>query len=225
MSRRETAEPLPETPSGRDGDRTAWSLREAGLPNARAAPIHAALPASDRSRRARGGQENALYRETSSPIRHASRDPASPRRWVSDQPQAGRASLAPGRAPGASEATQTPSPGKLRARLHALPTEIPEPHIWSYDFVADQTEDGRRLKTFVVMDEFSRRCLALEVGRRFTSEDVIDTMRVLFDLYGTPTHVRSDNGPELIATALRCWLWRRGTDTLFIEPGSPWENA
>jgi len=98
-------------------------------------------------------------------------------------------------------------------------------HVWSYDFVADQTEDGRRLKVFVVVDEYTRRSLALEVGRRFTSEDVIDTMRVLFELYGAPTHIRSDNGPELIATALRRWLGRRGTGTLFIEPGSPWENA
>lgn len=98
-------------------------------------------------------------------------------------------------------------------------------HVWSYDFVADQTEDGRRLKIFVVVDEYTRRCLALEVGRRFTSEDVIDTMRVLFDLYGAPTHIRSDNGPELIATALRRWLACRGTGTLYIEPGSPWENA
>ncbi len=98
-------------------------------------------------------------------------------------------------------------------------------HVWSYDFVADQTEDGRRLKIFVVVDEYTRRCLALEVGRHFTSEDVIETMRVLFDLYGPPTHIRSDNGPELIAEALRGWLARRGTGTLYIEPGSPWENA
>ncbi len=98
-------------------------------------------------------------------------------------------------------------------------------HVWSYDFVADQTEDGRRMKIFVVVDEYTRRSLSLEVGRRFTSQDVIDTMRVLFEIYGTPTHIRSDNGPELIANELRRWLARRGTGTLFIEPGSPWENA
>ncbi|MCG8466781.1 MAG: IS3 family transposase [Gemmatimonadetes bacterium] len=98
-------------------------------------------------------------------------------------------------------------------------------HVWSYDFVSDQTEDGRRLKIFAVLDEFSRRCLALRVGRRFASEDVIDTMRTLFERHGPPTHVRSDNGPEMIATELRKWLVRRGTGTLFIEPGSPWENG
>lgn len=98
-------------------------------------------------------------------------------------------------------------------------------HVWSYDFVSDQTEDGRRIKIFVVVDEYTRRCLSLEVGRRFTSQEVIDTMRVLFEIYGAPTHVRSDNGPEFIAHDLRGWLSRRGAGTLFIEPGSPWENA
>jgi putative transposase len=98
-------------------------------------------------------------------------------------------------------------------------------HVWSYDFVADQTEDGRRLKILVVVDEFTRRSLALEVGRCFTSEDVIEVMRVLFELHGAPTHIRSDNGPEMIADGLRRWLARRGTGTLYIAPGSPWENA
>ncbi len=129
------------------------------------------------------------------------------------------------------EGLQVPQKQRKRRRLgtsaHGCIRHRPEypNHVWSYDFVADQTEDGRRLKIFVVIDEYTRRCLALEVGRRFTSEDVIDTMRALFELYGTPTHVRSDNGPELIATALRRWLGRRGTGTLYIEPGSPWENA
>jgi len=98
-------------------------------------------------------------------------------------------------------------------------------HVWSYDFVSDQTEDGRRLKIFAVIDEHTRRCLALKVGRHFTSEHVIDTMRDLFEIHDVPTHVRSDNGPELIAVALRRWLLRRGTGTLYIEPGSPWENG
>jgi len=98
-------------------------------------------------------------------------------------------------------------------------------HVWSYDFVADQTEDGRRLKVFVVIDEFTRRSLALEVARSFTSADVQETLRVLFEIYGVPDHIRSDNGPEFIAHALRRWLGQRGVGTLFIAPGSPWENG
>jgi len=87
-------------------------------------------------------------------------------------------------------------------------------HVWSYDFVADQTEDGRRLKILVVIDEYTRRSIALEVGRSFRSEDVIEVMRVLFGLHGASTHIRSDNGPEFIANGLRLWLSRRGTGTL-----------
>ena len=98
-------------------------------------------------------------------------------------------------------------------------------HVWSYDFVAEQTVDGRRMKIFVVIDEFTRRCLALEVARSFTSDDVHETLRALFEIYGVPAHIRSDNGPEFIANALRRWLAWRGVGTLFIAPGSPWENG
>ena len=91
--------------------------------------------------------------------------------------------------------------------------------------VSEQTEDDRTLRILVVVDEYTRRSLALEVGRHFTSQDVIEIMRVLFEIHGAPTHVRSDNGSELIAVALRRWLARRGTGTLFIKPGSPWGNA
>jgi transposase InsO family protein len=129
------------------------------------------------------------------------------------------------------EGLQVPRKQRKRRRLGAskngcirLRPAYPN-HVWSYDFVADQTEDGRTLRIFVVVDEYTRRNLALEVGRHFTSQDVIETMRVLFEIHGAPTHIRSDNGPELIAIALRRWLARRGTGTLFIKPGSPWENA
>ncbi len=98
-------------------------------------------------------------------------------------------------------------------------------HVWSYDFVAEQTVDGRRLKIFVLIDEFTWRCLALEVGRSFTSVEVHETLRALFEICGVPEHVRSDNGPESIAHALRYWLGRRGVGVLFIAPGSPWENG
>ena len=129
------------------------------------------------------------------------------------------------------EGLQVPRKQRKRRRLGAsrngctqLQAAYPN-HVWSYDFVADQTEDGRTLRVFVVVDEYTRRNLALEVGRHFTSEDVIETLRMLFEIHGAPIHVRSDNGPELIAVALRRWLVRRGTGTLFIKPGSPWENA
>lgn len=98
-------------------------------------------------------------------------------------------------------------------------------HVWCYDFVSDQTIDGRTLKMLTLEDEFTRECLAIEVGRSFTSREVIDTLRYLFEVRGAPEHLRSDNGPEFIARALREWLESAGSKTLYIEPGAPWENA
>jgi len=98
-------------------------------------------------------------------------------------------------------------------------------HVWSYDFVSDQTEDGRTLNIFVVLDEFTRRSLALEVERSFTSRDVIATLEALVEEYGVPAYIRSDNGPEFIAQAVRSWLEQSKIGTLFIAPGSPWENG
>jgi transposase InsO family protein len=97
--------------------------------------------------------------------------------------------------------------------------------VWSYDFVQDQTSDGRRLKLLTVVDEFTRECLAIEVERSITGQEVIDTLAYLFELRGAPEFVRSDNGPEFIAKAVRSWLKSNGSDTAYIEPGSPWENA
>ena len=98
-------------------------------------------------------------------------------------------------------------------------------HVWSYDFVMDETSDGRRLKLLPVVDEFTRECLAIEVERRFTAADVVATLRYLFELRGPPRFVRSDNGPEFVAQAVKAWLKESGCGTLYIEPGSPWENA
>lgn len=98
-------------------------------------------------------------------------------------------------------------------------------HVWSYDFVLDQTSDGRRLKLLPVVDEFTRECLAIEVERRLTARDVVATLAYLFELRGAPAFVRSDNGPEFIAGAVKAWLEESGSATLYIEPGSPWENA
>ncbi len=98
-------------------------------------------------------------------------------------------------------------------------------HVWSYDFITDQTEDGRHLKILPVVDEYTREALSLDVGRCFTSADVIEVLAYLFEVRGTPQFIRSDNGPEFIAHAVRDWLAESGVETLFIEPGSPWENA
>jgi putative transposase len=98
-------------------------------------------------------------------------------------------------------------------------------HVWSYDFVMDLTEDGRRLKMMPVVDEYTRECLSIDVERSITAEDVVDTLASLFRSRGEPAFIRSDNGPEFIAKAVKQWLDLSGVKTLYIEPGSPWENA
>lgn len=98
-------------------------------------------------------------------------------------------------------------------------------HVWSYDFVTDRTEDGRTLKMLNIIDEFSRECLSIHVKRRMNSKDVLEELARLFMIHGTPDFIRSDNGPEFIAERLRTWLGEVGVKTLFIEPGSPWENG
>lgn len=98
-------------------------------------------------------------------------------------------------------------------------------HVWSYDFVQDRTHDGKPFRMLVVIDEHSRECLTIEVGRRLNSQIVLETLADLFITHGPPEHIRSDNGPEFVAIAVRTWLARLGVKTLFIEPGSPWENG
>lgn len=98
-------------------------------------------------------------------------------------------------------------------------------HVWSYDFVFDRTEDGRQLKFLAILDEYTRENLALEVDRSITGEDVVDTLEYLFLVHGEPDFIRSDNGPEFVSEVVRKWLKDSGVRTLFIEPGSPWENA
>ena len=98
-------------------------------------------------------------------------------------------------------------------------------HVWSYDLVAERTHEGRPLKILSVVDEYTRECLSLEVARRITSEEVLDCLAELFVQRGLPTFIRSDNGPEFTANAVRRWLAELKVQTLFIEPGSPWENG
>jgi transposase InsO family protein len=98
-------------------------------------------------------------------------------------------------------------------------------HVWSYDFVMDRTEDGRQLKLLVVIDEYTRECLAIESGRSFTARDVMLTLQYLFAVRGTPQHIRSDNGPEFIAKQIRRWLDQATVGPLYINKASPWENG
>ena len=98
-------------------------------------------------------------------------------------------------------------------------------HVWSYDFVATRTEDGRPLRILTLIDECTRECLALKVARRLRSQDILEQLGYLFIYRGLPNFIRSDNGPEFTAKAVRNWLERLGVQTLFIEPGSPWENG
>jgi putative transposase len=98
-------------------------------------------------------------------------------------------------------------------------------HVWAYDFVADRTHAGRAFRMLTVIDEYTRECLAIVVGRRINSHDVLHTLADLFIRRGIPEHIRSDNGPEFCARAVREGLGRLGVGTLFIEPGSPWENG
>jgi putative transposase len=98
-------------------------------------------------------------------------------------------------------------------------------HVWSYDFVADRTADGRAIRMLTIVDEHTRECLSIDVSRRLTSEDVLERVSDLFVRRGVPDYIRSDNGPEFTATRVREWLERVEVKTLFIEPGSPWENG
>ena len=98
-------------------------------------------------------------------------------------------------------------------------------HVWSYDFVIDRTSDGRAFRILAIIDEYTRECLAILVKRRITAQDVIDQLFQLIIFRGIPEHIRSDNGPEFTANVVRRWINRLGVRTLFIEPGSPWENG
>jgi transposase InsO family protein len=98
-------------------------------------------------------------------------------------------------------------------------------HVWSYDFVSERTHDGRPLRLLTIVDEYTRECLSIDVARRLRSDDVLARLTELFVQRGPPAYLRSDNGPEFTAKAVRTWLQRLGVTTLFIEPGSPWENG
>jgi putative transposase len=98
-------------------------------------------------------------------------------------------------------------------------------HVWSWDFVMDRTDDGRPIKILTLIDEFTKEALAIHPARRIRSNDVIDIMADVMIERGVPEYIRSDNGPEMVAKKLRSWLKNVGAQTLYIMPGSPWENG
>jgi putative transposase len=129
------------------------------------------------------------------------------------------------------EGLKVPQKQKPRGRLWLndgscvrLRPERPN-HVWSYDFVSTYTHEGRTVRMLNLIDEFTRKCLAIHPGRRLNSRNVIEVVANAMIEHGIPEHIRSDNGPEFVAKDLRKWLTDIGTKTLYIEPGSPWENG
>jgi putative transposase len=98
-------------------------------------------------------------------------------------------------------------------------------HVWSWDFVMDRTDDGRPIKMLTLIDEYTKEALAIYPARRIRANDVIDIFADVMIERGVPEFIRSDNGPEMVAKTLRSWLARLGAKTLYISPGSPWENG
>lgn len=118
---------------------------------------------------------------------------------------------------------------KRRRLVHStgvIPTRVERlNHVWTWDFVADRTDNGGRLRILSILDEYSRECLELHVAGKLTAHDLISAMERLEGERGLPEHIRSDNGSEFIARVLQQWLVRRRVKTLYIEPGSPWQNG
>lgn len=114
---------------------------------------------------------------------------------------------------------------KLRGSGHRWMNAVTPNAVWSYDFVHDKCANGQKLKCLVVVDEWSHEVLAIEVRARIRSSDVIAVLARLVSQYGPPAFIRSDNGPEFVAKAVRVWVETRGIQTSYIEPGKPWQNG
>lgn len=98
-------------------------------------------------------------------------------------------------------------------------------HVWSYDFLEDRTERGGKLRVLVIIDEYTRECLAMRVAPSIPARTVVEALEWPFLSRGVPKYLRSDNGPEFVARVVRQWLDKSGCETIFITPGSPWENG
>ena len=120
-----------------------------------------------------------------------------------------------------------PRRGQAGTSANACDQKRPEylSHIWSYDFVTQYLENGRKARILNVLDEYTRECLTMDVGRRIKADDVLEVLRYLFIIRGAPAFIRSDNGPEFTAKKVKPWLTEMEVGTLFVEPGSPWENG
>ena len=97
--------------------------------------------------------------------------------------------------------------------------------VWTWDFLESATIHGERIRWLNIIDEYTRQCLTIKVGRSIKSEDAIDTLAELFAMYGVPKRLRCDNGPEFISKAIKKWLSTIGVEVLYIEPGAPWQNG
>ena len=123
---------------------------------------------------------------------------------------------------------QLPKKRPRRKRPGTQPIQLQSEHnnhVWSYDFISDRTANGQKLKILVVVDEYTRECLALEVAASIRAHHLIETLSRLMTLHGRPRFIRSDNGPEFTAKALIKWLTGNDIGPAFIKPGSPWQNA
>lgn len=116
------------------------------------------------------------------------------------------------------------SKGRSENACHVKAAKRPN-EVWTYDFTFDETQDGRALKFLVIVDEYTRQCLRIEVARSMTAKSVVRVLAELVQIHGEPAALRSDNGPEFVARAVQEWLAAAGVNTLYIQPGSPWENA
>jgi len=119
---------------------------------------------------------------------------------------------------------------RIRRRRRGVRGSVPRAaqhanHVWTYDFVHDRCENGRKLKILTVVDEFTRECHKVHVATRISSRNLIAVLEELLALHGVPMFIRSDNGPEFVARELKHWLRERGSATHYIEPGSPWQNG
>ena len=116
------------------------------------------------------------------------------------------------------------STGDKKNACHVIPASFMN-DVWTWDFVQSSTACGRTIRFLNIVDEYTRVCLSIKVGRSIKSEDAIDTLAELFSMYGVPKRIRCDNGPEFISAAIKQWLRTLGVDVLYIEPGSPWQNG
>ena len=117
-------------------------------------------------------------------------------------------------------------PRKRRKGTGEVPCKANQPnHVWTYDFIHDATTDGRKLKMLTIEDEFTRECLKVAPDRSIRAGKVVEILKALFNEHGAPSYIRSDNGPEFIAKAIKDYLLESETKTIYIDPGKPWQNA